>query len=370
MQEKMHILQLGPYPPPRGGVQTNMFAIQDELVSNGHQSSIMPITKTEKIGDEENVYHSKSPIMFLKFLLTLKRDILHLHIGGNVPRRVQLLILICGLFAKGKSVLTFHSGGYAVSEEGQNASYWSFLGFGFRLFDKIIVVNKLMEEMFDKFGVKANKVELILPYVLSHPKEGVEIPDKFQQFWKKYDKVLVSISLLEDEYDLPLQINALEKVLQKHPNTGLVVLGSGSLKNDLQNLIDSKPYSEHIFLAGDTDRELILHLVKKANVLLRTTKFDGDAISVREGLFLGTPVIATDNGMRPKGVTLIPIRDISALEKAIVQELERKEPFLAVEEDGTKNVRDVVRLYKNILFAGKEINNLAKKKTDVQRENT
>ncbi|MEO7649742.1 MAG: glycosyl transferase family 1, partial [Bryobacteraceae bacterium] len=50
---------------------------------------------------------------------------------------------------------------------------------------------------------------------------------------------------------------------------------------------------------------------------LRTTTFDGDSISVREALHLGTPVIATDNGMRPEGVRLIPISNPEALALAI-----------------------------------------------------
>ena len=123
-------------------------------------------------------------------------------------------------------------------------------------------------------------------------------------------------------------------------------------------------------LAGDTDREVVLHLIEKADVLLRTTKFDGDAISVREGLFLGTPVIATDNGMRPKGVNLIPIQDIAALEIAIEQELRREEAFLPMDEDGTKNIREVVRLYENIIFRGKETDSSVKNKAELQHENS
>ena len=50
-----------------------------------------------------------------------------------------------------------------------------------------------------------------------------------------------------------------------------------------------------------------------ADLMLRTTWYDGDAISVREALHFGVPVIASDNGMRPKGTHLIPARDLEAL---------------------------------------------------------
>ncbi len=346
---KMHILQLGPYPPPRGGVQTNMLAIQDELLKNGHQSTIISITKAEKIGDEKNVYHPRTPFELLKLILTLKYDILHLHIGGGLPLRVKLLILICGTFAKGKSIMTFHSGGYTVSEAGQNASPRNLRGFAFRRFDKIIVVNRLMVGMFEKFGVKSERIKFIYPFALSRPKAGVEIPEKFERFWEKHEKILITVGLLETDYDLPQQIEVLERVLKKHPNTGLVIIGSGSLHESLEDLIASKPYAEHILLAGDTDREVVLHLVERADLMLRTTVFDGDAISVREALFLGTPVIATDNGMRPGGVHLIAMRDIDALAKAIDEEFGRTEKPRISKEDGWQNIREVVELYEEVL---------------------
>lgn len=351
--KQMHILQLGPYPPPRGGVQTNMLAIQDELLASGHQSSIISITKAEKIGDEKNVYHPRSSFELIRLILTLEYDILHLHIGGGVPLRVQLMILACGLLAHGKSVMTFHSGGYVVSEEGKNAKYWTLRGFAFRRFNRIIVVNKMMIEMFEKFGVDTERIKLIYPYALTRPKSGIKIPLKFQEFWEKFEKIIITIGLHEPDYDLPIQVNVLEGVLHKFPKTGLFIVGSGSLEKELRELITQKSYAEHIFLAGDMDREIVLHLIEKADLMLRTTIFDGDAISVREALFLGTPVIATDNGMRPKGVKLFPIKDIDSLEQAIVEELSSDEKPKASDEDGSKNIRDVIELYDKMMFSGK-----------------
>jgi glycosyltransferase involved in cell wall biosynthesis len=58
--------------------------------------------------------------------------------------------------------------------------------------------------------------------------------------------------------------------------------------------------------------------MRNADVMLRTTLFDGDAISVHEALYLGTRVIATDNGMRPGGVRLIPNADRNALVRKIL----------------------------------------------------
>jgi len=346
---KIHVLQLGPYPPPRGGVQTNMLAIYEELIREGQDGSIISITRSEVIGNEPHVHHPRSSIALLTLLFRLKYDILHLHIGGELPFRVLSLMLLCALIGRGRSVLTLHSGGYAIGAV-EKASQWTLEGFIFRRFARIIVVNSLMIKMFLKFGVHPQNLRLILPFVLDRPKNSVTIPLKFQTFFSLHRKVLLTVGLLEPHYDLLMQIDVLKQVLLNAPHTGLIIIGSGSMHTELARTIASKPYAKHILLAGDTDRDVVLHLIQKCDVLLRTTVFDGDAISIREALHLGTPVIATDTGMRPDGVHLIPKEDHQALETAIVMELAQGRKKEISTGDGWRNIREVIRLYNELTF--------------------
>jgi len=78
----MHILQLGPYPPPEGGINRNMLAIREEIQITGHKCSIIATAKSTKIIPDPDVYHPRTPFALLKLLLQLKYDILHLQIGG------------------------------------------------------------------------------------------------------------------------------------------------------------------------------------------------------------------------------------------------------------------------------------------------
>jgi glycosyltransferase involved in cell wall biosynthesis len=101
----------------------------------------------------------------------------------------------------------------------------------------------------------------------------------------------------------------------------LVVIGSGQLEAELRNQIKAKSYAGHILLCGDLPHATTLQAIARSDLMLRTTLYDGDSISVREALHLGTPVIATDNGMRPEGVRLIPPSNPSALHRAIQETL-------------------------------------------------
>ena len=52
-------------------------------------------------------------------------------------------------------------------------------------------------------------------------------------------------------------------------------------------------------------------------ILLRPTRTDGDALSVREALHAGVPVIASDAVPRPPGARTFPVDDIQALCSAV-----------------------------------------------------
>jgi glycosyltransferase involved in cell wall biosynthesis len=83
----------------------------------------------------------------------------------------------------------------------------------------------------------------------------------------------------------------------------------------------------------------------ECDALLRTTLYDGDSVSVREALYLGTPVIATDNGMRPAGVRLIPISNRERLTDAVSDVVAGGQPRKPMADDGQENLRAVERLY-------------------------
>ena len=341
----MHVLQLGPYPPPEGGINRNILAIREELLNNGHQCSIIATSRSSKITPEPDVYHPRSPLELVKLLFTLNYDILHLHVGGAVTKRVLALIFACGFFSRGKNVFTLHSGGYPLSKEGKAAKKNSIRGFLFQRFRRLIGVNQLIAEVFERYGVEKNNIRIIYPFVHKLPDPNVQIPADLKIFADRHSPLLLTVGLLEPDYDLFMQIDAMESVLETLPNAGLMIVGSGSLDAKLREAIAAKPYSAHIFLTCDVEHKVTLHLINDCDMLLRTTLFDGDAISVREALFLDTPVIATDNGMRPESVRLIAFGDKAALVGAIksVATLPHSEKRRQAEEPD--NIIEVVRLY-------------------------
>jgi glycogen(starch) synthase len=344
----MRILQMGPYPPPHGGVQTNLVAIRGHLQKNRIPCAVINLTRHRRPSADE-VYYPESAVEVMRLLVRLPYDVIHLHIGGNLTNRLLSLGLVCCLMPRAKTVLTFHSGGYPVSEEGKNAHPRTLSGFVLRRFDRVIGVNSELVELFKKVGVSEDRIRLIHPHALSAEAPADSLSPELAKFFGTHKQVLTTVGLLEPEYDLPLQIDVLGLVQKRFPHTGLVIVGSGSLEEELRHQINSKPYAKDILLCGDVPHAVTLRAIAESDVFLRTTLYDGDSISVREALHIGVPVIATDNGMRPDGLHLIPSRDPAALHRAIEERLiaGNSQPGLGIADE--QNLEAVLEVYRELM---------------------
>ena len=346
----MRVLQVGPYGPPHGGVQANLSAIRSALLARGDTCPVLVLRRSiDTEGEEPDIFRPGSVLQLTWLLWKIRYDVIHLHIGGNLTLRLLGLALLCTLVPGRRTVLTFHSGGYPTSHAGKNARPMTLRGFVFRRLTRIIGVNEQIVETFRRFGVCAEKVRLIYPYSFCLPSRQTIIPEEWQSFFRAHSPVLISVGLLEPEYDLALQIEVLDLVREQFPKAGLILIGSGSLEEVLRGRIAETTYARQILLCGDVAHDLTLRVMERCDLMLRTTLYDGDSISVREALHLGLPVVATDTAVRPEGVDVIPAADVKALHGAIKRGLARGRWPQDEGMDGQANIRAVLALYQEVL---------------------
>lgn len=344
----MRILLIGPYSPPHGGVQAHILALHQYLQAHGVSTEVIdmsPQRKTNGVG----IYGPRGALDLARLLLTLRYDLVHLHVGGNLSLRLTLLALLCATVPPRKAVLTFHSGGYPSSPAGRAAHRRSLRGLALRRLSHVIAVNEEIEKWFGQVGVEAMRVRLIPPYAVPASPPDVTLPEPLRSFFAEHEPVLVSVGGLEPEYDVPLQIEALRTIREKFPRVGLIVVGGGSLKDDLTRRVATEPFGEHVLLCGDLARDVTLRVIADADAMLRTTLYDGDSISVREAIHFGVPVIASDRAPRPDGVMVVPAQDLPSLTEATEHCLLQRErrPFRA--EAIEENLQAIVRLYEKVV---------------------
>lgn len=345
----MRVLQLGPYPPPHGGVQANLVAIRNYLRTRQIPCAVINLTR-HRGAETGDVYYPAHAWQVAWLLLRLPCDVVHLHLGGTITPRLLALCLFCCLLPHKKSVLTLHSGGYTSSREGRRGHRWTLHSFVFRRFDRIILVNRQMAELFREFGLPAAHIRLISPHSFFATSLEGPLPEPLQSFYQAHSPRLLTVGLLEPEYDLALQIEVLGLIRGRYPNAGLAIIGAGSLERELRAQIRSRPYRDSILLCGDVPHEMTLRAIHRCDLFLRTTFYDGDSVSVREALHLRTPVIATDNKMRPDGVHLVPPGEINSLHEAIELELSRQQPPRRdCLENDERNLEAVLGLYRELV---------------------
>ena len=344
----MKVVQLGPYPPPHGGVQTNLVAIREYLRRHGHTCHAINLTRFRR-EDADGVYYPVGAAALMRLLWRLPADILHLHFGGDLTPRLIRLALFCTLLPGRKTVLTFHSGGYPGSPAGRTAAPATWRGFVLRRLDGLIGVNQEIAALFARFGAHPQHIRTILPFAVQPPDRSLPLPERLAAFFRAHNPALLTVGQLEPEYDLPMQIGVMAGILERYPRAGLLIVGAGSLEESLRARIAATPYRDRILLYGDMPHAVTLLATLHSDLLLRTTLYDGDSVSVREALYIGTPVIATDNGMRPQGVHLIPPSNPQGLRDAVCDLLSRERVRQPPAGDGQENIRAVVHFYEELL---------------------
>src|SRR5262249_33844826 len=152
---------------------------------------------------------------------------------------------------------------------GKTASPYTFRGFVLRQFDRVIGVNRELEQLFYKFGVAKNRIRMIYPHAVTLPPPEAALPDRLARFFQAHTPNILTVSGLEPEYALPVQIDALGPVRRRFPNAGLAIVGAGSLEEEMRKQIQSKPYAEHILLCGDVPHSSTLRAMAESDLFLR-----------------------------------------------------------------------------------------------------
>lgn len=324
-----------------------MMGLRDHLRAKGARCSVINVTRHRQ-PDHDDLYFPNSAGDVLKTVQSLRPDVVHVHFGGSLFARQALLFVALSLRFKTANVFTFHSGGFPSSPEGQRAKPMSLRGFALRRLDAVIAVNQELRDTFARYGVKPNKLHLIEPsgaHVNRQQIAAETLPEELESFAVAHAPLLVTVAQLEPEYGIDVQLDAFAAIRAQYPNAGLMILGGGSLRESIATRIAQHEQRDGILLCGNVPRPKTLALMSRANLLLRTTHYDGDALSIREALAMGTRVLATDNGMRPDGVSLLKTLDASSLAAAIGPALSAN----AVTVQATRNPMDeVLALYERV----------------------
>src|SRR5262249_42539278 len=148
-----------------------------------------------------------------------------------------------------------------------------------------------------------------------------------------------------------LLVGALRRLRRAQPRIGLVVMGGGDSQPSARALLEREGLKDAVLLLGDVRHELCLAVMARADLFVRATLADGDALSVREALALGVPVVASDAARRPPGTALFRSGSEDDLVAQIEVALSRQRPSVAESRPSAGCIERLLEIYGQVAGA-------------------
>lgn len=300
----MKILLVGPYPPPHGGVSVHVAELRRRLEGAGIACRVANIDPRAPASGEYLSVRDARGLVAVLWRHARQGWLLHLHANGHNPKSWQMA-LVCGLAGRlgGGALLTLHSG--------MAPAYLRGAGFGRRLparaaarmYHGIVAVNSEIRETLVSLGVEREKVEM-LPAFLAPQGTDFALPAPLADKLAGRRPLLAVTLFFRPEYGFDVLVEALGRLRRRYPQLGCAVMGGGEQEPEAKALLKREGLEDAVLLLGDMPHEMCLAVMARADVFVRPSRADGDAVSVREALALGTPVVASRVGARPDGVLL------------------------------------------------------------------
>lgn len=323
--ERMKLLLVGPYPPPHGGISVHVATAYRLLRRSGAACRVLDADGRHGPGSSRTGRPGRVR-RWSRLCGAIRRHArsgwtLHLHTNGHNPRS-WLTVLGCGLAARGgpARVVTLHSGMAPDYLAAGGAGRRLLARVALRPYDRVLCVNPRIREAVAALGVEPERLEVAPAYLPSpRPDTDAAVPPPPVAAWlRAHRPVLVSTLWFRPEYGFDVLTEALARLAPRHPGLGCLVLGGGEGKDGALRTLRERGLAERVLVLGDVSHGLCLELMSRADLYVRPSRTDGDALSVREALGLGLPVVATDTGGRPPGIAaLVPTGDPEALAAAI-----------------------------------------------------
>lgn len=168
----------------------------------------------------------------------------------------------------------------------------------FRFADKIVAVSGEIEgKLVYKLRLPPDKVRSVTngydcDWIRDRMKE-IPIKEKSgKKFIARGQKVIIAIGRMTDQKGHWHLIRAFSKVLKKEPESILLILGDGALKEYLAGLIRAYGLEEKIFLIGYSDNPF--WYLANADIFVLPSLYEGYPNALAEAVCCGVPCIASD----------------------------------------------------------------------------
>lgn len=142
-------------------------------------------------------------------------------------------------------------------------------------------------------------------------------------------RLLLNVKRLHPLAGQAVLIEAMPAIVAAHPDTLLVICGTGPLAAELAAAARGRGVDKHVRLAGLVDNATVAVYNRAADLFVLPSKLEACPTVALEALACGTPVVSTDNpggvelhGLFGDDVGVVPREDPDALAQAVIAALD------------------------------------------------
>jgi glycosyltransferase involved in cell wall biosynthesis len=145
-------------------------------------------------------------------------------------------------------------------------------------------------------GVDERKVRLIVHGVDLRVFHVVENGEKFKEDLgvSQDHRVVISTRNLEPVYDVSTLVKAIPYVIGERPNTFFLIVGGGTLRHQLEELVRELGVAENVKFVGSVSNKEMPKFLGSSDVYVSTSLSDTTSVSLLEAMACGLPVVVTD----------------------------------------------------------------------------
>lgn len=190
--------------------------------------------------------------------------------------------------------------------------------------DSIIAVSEsLQRRLKTVFGIDSKCIHNIADTAVFDYEESERLASQYR---------FITVGNLTKNKHMDIVIEAFEEVKKKIAGSELIIIGDGSERKSLEELILEKNLKGYVHLKGRLNREEVSYYMKQSDCFVLASNSETFGVVYIEAIASGLPVIATKCGgpedfVNEKNGILIPLDDKDALIDAMIKIYNKRNDF-------------------------------------------
>ncbi|WP_210366121.1 glycosyltransferase [Bacillus sp. REN3] len=310
-----------------GGAERVCVTLANELSKKGYEVRLVTLNLKDSVYDKQlnkevnliDLNIDKARNSFLAMYKNIKK---------NKPQKILvfnhelaiLLVMIRGISRLDFSIISRNINVLSVKRDKEKSLWHKYfvhylIKMLYKKVNKVIAQSKGMkEDLIKHYGFNKKNV-----YVVNNPvSEEIE---KFVEHVEKKENEVIFVGRLSKQKGINYLLESFRISLSQIPNMHLRIIGEGSLKNEVIEMINQLGLRNNVHLEGFSNN--IGYYYSKAKVTILSSVYEGFPNVLVESITLGTPVVSFNTPTGPSEIIIDEINGYLA-EYLNVEDLSRK----------------------------------------------